>query len=140
MYSDRPGNAPWKGERTPRTTSYGGTRKFYVGGGASRGQNATLRGKKSKKFPKMADFGHFFLTFFLTGGKWGGGQIPPCPSPPCRHWKLCCLHAFILVFCYTSLFETVRFKLSLKLNIPVGLQESRDRNTVSLRLYVVCNV
>ena len=61
--------------------------KFFCGGGASRGQNAILRGQKSKNLPKMADFGHFFL---LTGGKWGGaepptgGHFPPCPPliPP----------------------------------------------------------
>ena len=33
--------------------------------GASRGKNTFLRGQKSKKLQKMADFGHFFL---LTGG------------------------------------------------------------------------
>ena len=55
--------------------------------GASRGQNAILRGQKSKNLPKMADFGHFFL---LTGGQvggqslWLGGICPPCPPlmPP----------------------------------------------------------
>ena len=50
--------------------------------GASRGQNAILRGQKSKNLPKMADFDHFF---FWRGGKWG--WRPPCP-PWCRHWKL----------------------------------------------------
>ena len=48
--------------------------------GAARGQNAYLRGQKSKKLPKIADFSHFF---FLTGGKWGRasdwGKCPPCP-------------------------------------------------------------
>ena len=53
--------------------------------GVSRGQNATLRGQKSKKMPKMDDFDNFF---FLT---WGGGQVgeePPtweganAPIPP----------------------------------------------------------
>ena len=33
--------------------------KFFVG--ASRGQNTFLRGQKSNKLPKMADFGHFFF-------------------------------------------------------------------------------
>ena len=52
-------------------------------GGASRGQNTFLRGQKSKKLPKMADFGHFF---FWLGGKWGekpptGGKMPPMPPP-----------------------------------------------------------
>ena len=46
-----------------------------------RGQNAILRGQKSKNLPKMADFDNFFL---LTGGQVGGraskgGQMPPCP-------------------------------------------------------------
>ena len=59
--------------------------------GASRGQNAFLRGQKSTNLPKMADFDHFFL---LTGRKWGaepqtGGEgNAPCSSPPppwCRH-------------------------------------------------------
>ena len=44
--------------------------------GASRGQNAILRGQKSKNLPKMGDFGHFFL---LTGGKWGAE--PPTWGP-----------------------------------------------------------
>ena len=39
--------------------------KFFCGGGASKGQNAILRGQKSQNLPKMADFGHFFL---LRGG------------------------------------------------------------------------
>ena len=39
--------------------------------GASRGQNAILRGQKSKNLLKIADFDHFFL---LTGGHVGGGQ------------------------------------------------------------------
>ena len=48
--------------------------------GASRGQNAILRGQKSKNLLKMADFGYFFL---LTGGaepptQWGAFP-PPCP-------------------------------------------------------------
>ena len=53
-------------------------------GGASRGQNAILRGQESKNLPKMADFGHFFL---LTGGQVGGGRasdwghLPPMPPP-----------------------------------------------------------
>ena len=37
----------------------GSTRIFLWG--ASRGQNAILRGQKSKKLPKMADFGNFFF-------------------------------------------------------------------------------
>ena len=41
--------------------------------GASREQNAYLRGQKSKNLPKMADFCHFFL---LTGGKWVGAEPP----------------------------------------------------------------
>ena len=48
---------------------------------ASRGQNAILRGQKSKNLPKMAVFDHFF--FFWLGGAGGepltGGQMPPCP-------------------------------------------------------------
>ena len=53
-------------------------------GGASRGQNAILRGQKSKNLPKMADFGHFFL---LTGGASGGtasdwGAFAPPLMPP----------------------------------------------------------
>ena len=35
------------------------TRKFFVG--ASRGQNAILRGQKSKNLLKITDFGHFFF-------------------------------------------------------------------------------
>ena len=41
----------------------GNTRNFFVG--ASRGQNAILRGEKSKNLLKITDFGHFFL---MTGG------------------------------------------------------------------------
>ena len=58
-------------------------KNFFVG--ASRGQNAFLRGQKSKNLPKIADLDHFFI---LTGGKWGdrtsngGGQMPPCSPPP----------------------------------------------------------
>ena len=56
---------------------------FFVEG-ASKGQNAFLRGQKSKNLPKMADFDHFCL---LTGGgasggrtsEGGGGQMPKCP-------------------------------------------------------------
>ena len=51
------------------------------GGGASRGQNAFLRGQKSKRLSKMADFDNFFPSDW---GKMGaepptGGQMPSCP-------------------------------------------------------------
>ena len=56
---------------------------FFFEGGASRGQNAILRGEKSKNLPKMADFGQIFL---LTGGQVGEAEPPTgganAPSPP----------------------------------------------------------
>ena len=45
-----------------------------------------LRGQKSKKLPKMADFGRLFFSDW--GGKWGaepptgGGGKYPMPPPP----------------------------------------------------------
>ena len=59
---------------------------------ASRGQNAILRGQKSKNLPKMADFGHFFL---LTGGQVGAepptgvGICPPCPLDATTAFRAC---------------------------------------------------
>ena len=47
--------------------------EIFCGGGASRGQNAILRGQKSKNLPKMTDFGHFFSSDW---GASGGGEPP----------------------------------------------------------------
>ena len=64
--------------------------------GASRGQNAFLRGQKSKNLPKMADFNHFLLlTGWQVGDRasnWGWGEnapmpplMPPLHTPPLWH-------------------------------------------------------
>ena len=63
-------------------------------GGASRGQNAILRGQKSKNLLKMDDFGNFFLDWGACGG---GGKYPPLMPPlfinlfPFKNWHgMCC--------------------------------------------------
>ena len=62
--------------------SSGGTRIFVVG--ASRGQNAILRGQIFKNLPQMAYFGHFFFWW----GEWGeaepqtAGNVPMPPFMP----------------------------------------------------------
>ena len=50
---------------------------------ASRGQNAHLRGQKSKNLPKIADFCHFFPSDWGASGEepptnWGA-YAPSCP-------------------------------------------------------------
>ena len=69
--------------------------EIFLWGRVSRGQNAILRGQKSKNLPKMADFGHFFLL--TEGGQmgdrasdWGGGQMSHAPPPldATIEWKL----------------------------------------------------
>ena len=63
--------------------SSGGTRNF----GGIEGQNAILRGQKSKTLPKMTNFGNFFF-WRGGGGKWGQSlwleEMPPMPPlmPP----------------------------------------------------------
>ena len=78
----------WCPRGVPRTS--GGTRNVLWG--ASRGQNAFLRGQKSKNLPKMADFDNFFASDW--GGKWGGrasnwGEGNTRMPPP--HWCRHCL-------------------------------------------------
>ena len=74
----------WCPRGVPRTS--GGTRNVLWG--ASRGQNAFLRGEKINKFAKNGWFWQFFC--FWLGGKWGaepqtgGREMPPCP-PWCCH-------------------------------------------------------
>ena len=60
---------------------------IFCGGGASRGQNAILRGQKLKNLTKMADFGHFFFWLGESGGQSLrlGGIFPHTPPPWCRH-------------------------------------------------------
>ena len=55
---------------------------FFVGG--IRGQNAFLRGKKSKNLQKMTDFGHSFSSDLGESGGGGRrasnwGKMSPCP-------------------------------------------------------------
>ena len=75
-----------------RRSFNGGNRNFFVGGHRG-GQNAILRGQKSKnQFAENADFGHFFFWLGASGGggaepPTGGGVNAPMPPPPwCRHW------------------------------------------------------
>ena len=54
---------------------------YFFGGGASRGQNAFLRGQKSKNLPKMADFDNFF--FWRGGGGASGRSEEPPTAGEC---------------------------------------------------------
>ena len=53
----------------------------FFGGGGIEGTKCDSEGggQKSKKLPKIADSGHFFLRGQVGGRASDGGQMPPCP-------------------------------------------------------------